>query len=72
MAKTPESMIEETVPGFHGTLALDRAFKANLARLTNGISPAGLLKAVGYSRAAIAWHYVKLVLIISFIGIAIG
>ncbi|MDH3739999.1 MAG: FtsX-like permease family protein [Hyphomicrobiales bacterium] len=32
----------------------------------------GLLKAVGYSRAAIAWHYVKLVLIISSIGIVIG
>lgn len=32
----------------------------------------GLLKAVGYGRAAIAWHYVKLVLIISIVGIVIG
>lgn len=32
----------------------------------------GLLKAVGYSRAAIAWHYAKLTLVISAIGLAIG
>ncbi|MGI9491474.1 MAG: PHA/PHB synthase family protein [Geminicoccaceae bacterium] len=36
-------MVEESVPGFYGTHALDRAFKANLARLTNGISPAGIM-----------------------------
>ena len=30
------------MPGFYGTHALDHAFKANLARLTNGISPAGM------------------------------
>ncbi|MGI9433754.1 MAG: PHA/PHB synthase family protein [Geminicoccaceae bacterium] len=34
---------ERSVPGFYGTHALDRAFKANLARLTKGISPAGML-----------------------------
>lgn len=33
---------ERSAPGFYGTQALDRAFKANLARLTNGISPAGM------------------------------
>ena len=32
----------------------------------------GLLKASGYSRTAVAWHYVKLVLVISVVGIAIG
>lgn len=32
----------------------------------------GLLKAVGYSRAAIAWHYAKLTLVIAAAGIAIG
>ncbi len=32
----------------------------------------GLLKAVGYGRAAVAMHYVKLVLVISAIGILIG
>ena len=33
---------DQSVPGFYGTQALDRAFKANLARLTCGISPAGM------------------------------
>lgn len=32
----------------------------------------GLLKAVGYGNAMIAWHYVKLVLVIAFVGIVIG
>ena len=32
----------------------------------------GLLKAIGYSRTAVAWHYVKFVLVIAAIGIAIG
>lgn len=32
----------------------------------------GLLKAIGYSRAAIAWHYAKLALVISAIGLLIG
>jgi putative ABC transport system permease protein len=32
----------------------------------------GLLKAVGYGRAAIAWHYAKLTLVISAIGLLIG
>ena len=32
----------------------------------------GLLKALGYSRIAVAWHYLKLVLIITAGGIAIG
>ncbi|TFH85203.1 alpha/beta fold hydrolase [Billgrantia azerbaijanica] len=33
---------ERPNPGFYPTHALDRAFKANLARLTAGITPAGL------------------------------
>ncbi len=32
----------------------------------------GLMKAIGYSSIAIAWHYLKLVIAISVIGIAIG
>ena len=32
----------------------------------------GLLKAVGYGRAEIAWHYLKLALLIGVIGIALG
>jgi putative ABC transport system permease protein len=32
----------------------------------------GLLKAIGYGRATIAWHYIKLVLVIALIGIAVG
>lgn len=32
----------------------------------------GLLKAVGYSNLAIAWHYAKLTLVISVVGVAIG
>lgn len=32
----------------------------------------GLLKAIGYDRAAVAWHYLKLVLLIASAGIAIG
>jgi len=32
----------------------------------------GLLKAMGYRNAAIAWHYLKFVIVIVVIGIAIG
>src|SRR5690606_17279067 len=32
----------------------------------------GLLKAVGYGRVAIAWHYSKLVIAMSLVGLAIG
>src|SRR5215510_11473539 len=32
----------------------------------------GLLKAVGYGQWAIAWHYIKFVLVIAVVGIAIG
>lgn len=32
----------------------------------------GLMKAVGYGSAAIAWHYAKLTLVIALIGIVIG
>jgi len=32
----------------------------------------GLFKAFGYSNAAIAWHYVRMVLAIAFLGIAVG
>lgn len=32
----------------------------------------GLLKAIGYSNGEVAWHYIKLVLLISAIGIAVG
>jgi putative ABC transport system permease protein len=32
----------------------------------------GLLKALGYGRMAVAWHYLKLVLVIAAAGIAIG
>ena len=42
MTRAPKLTIEETIPGFYGTHALDHAFKANLARLTNGVSPAGM------------------------------
>ncbi len=35
-------------------------------------SEIGLLKAFGYGRRSIAWHYVKLVLIIGAIGIGLG
>ena len=35
-------------------------------------SEIGLLKAFGYSRRAIAWHYVKMVLAIAAVGIALG
>ena len=32
----------------------------------------GLLKAIGYTDLAIAWHYTKLVLLIGIVGVAIG
>lgn len=32
----------------------------------------GLLKAVGYGRTAIAWHYAKLTLVIAAVGVVIG
>ncbi|MCB1496273.1 MAG: FtsX-like permease family protein [Bauldia sp.] len=32
----------------------------------------GLLKALGYGRTAVAWHYLKLVLVIAAIGVVIG
>ena len=32
----------------------------------------GLMKAVGYSSGAVAWHYVKLTLVIAFVGVVIG
>ena len=32
----------------------------------------GLLKAIGYGGVAIAWHYLKLVILIAVVGIAIG
>ena len=32
----------------------------------------GLLKALGYGRTAVAWHYLKLVLAITAVGLAIG
>jgi putative ABC transport system permease protein len=32
----------------------------------------GLLKAVGYSNLAIAWHYTKVTMVISLVGVAIG
>jgi putative ABC transport system permease protein len=32
----------------------------------------GLLKAVGYANTAIAWHYAKLTLVISLVGVTIG
>jgi len=32
----------------------------------------GLLKAVGYGQTAIAWHYIKFVMVIAVVGIAIG
>ncbi|WP_172331023.1 FtsX-like permease family protein [Mangrovicoccus sp. HB161399] len=32
----------------------------------------GLLKAIGYSRRAIAWHYLEFVLLIAVLGIALG
>lgn len=35
-------------------------------------SEIGLLKAFGYGDGAIAWHYVKMVLVISALGIALG
>lgn len=32
----------------------------------------GLMKAVGYSGAAVAWHYMKLVIVIALIGVELG
>ena len=32
----------------------------------------GLLKALGYGRLAVAWHYLKLVLVVAAVGIALG
>ncbi len=32
----------------------------------------GLMKAVGYTGAGVAWHYMKLVIVIALIGVAIG
>ena len=32
----------------------------------------GLLKAIGYSRLAVVWHYLKLVLLVAALGVAIG
>jgi putative ABC transport system permease protein len=60
---------------------LPTVFLAVAAFLTNMVlarlvaverSEIGLLKAFGYSGAAIAWHYVKLVLVISAVGIGLG
>lgn len=60
---------------------LPTVFLAVAAFLTNMVlarlvaverSEIGLLKAFGYSGAAIAWHYVKLVLVISAVGITLG
>ena len=60
---------------------LPTVFLAVAAFLTNMVlarlvaverSEIGLLKAFGYSGAAIAWHYVKLVLVISAVGILLG
>ncbi|AMC99896.1 PHA/PHB synthase family protein [Halomonas chromatireducens] len=36
------SVAERPNPGYYATHALDRAFKANLARMTAGVTPAGL------------------------------
>jgi polyhydroxyalkanoate synthase len=38
----PAVSVDRPPPGHYTAHAIDRAFKANLARLTNGISPAGL------------------------------
>src|SRR5690606_26232049 len=32
----------------------------------------GLMKAIGYSSTAVAWHYMKLVIVIALIGVALG
>ena len=51
------------------------AFLTNmvLARLvTVDRSEIGLLKAFGYSNADVSWHYVKLVLVIGLVGVALG
>lgn len=32
----------------------------------------GLLKAIGYSQGVVVWHYLKLVLLIAIVGIAVG
>jgi putative ABC transport system permease protein len=32
----------------------------------------GLLKALGYGRVAVAWHYLKLVLVIAIVGVVLG
>jgi putative ABC transport system permease protein len=60
---------------------LPTVFLAVAAFLTNMVlarlvaverSEIGLLKAFGYSGTAIAWHYVKLVLLIGAVGVALG
>jgi len=53
------------VAAFLVNMVLGRVIKLERAQI-------GLLKAVGYGTSAIAWHYLKLALLIGIIGIALG
>lgn len=66
------SMMAEVIPPIFLVIS---AFLVNmvLSRLiTLEREQIGLLKALGYQKAEISWHYIKLALLIGFVGVVIG